>query len=92
LELASDIGLVQISIPAWQMGLYVALVGFFMLGKKSKWCLLTTYVFALYWGYYSFGPDLFAAARGDALVETAYIGFGLLLVAFVLISFFYEEN
>lgn len=87
-----DIGLISLSIPVWQLAFYIALVAFFMVGRKTNWCLLTTYLFGLYWGYYLFGQDLLTAARGNTAVETVYISFGLLLAAFSLIAIFYEER
>lgn len=87
-----DLGLVHLSIPVWQMALYIGLISFFMIGRKTKCCLLTTYLFGLYWGYYLFGRDLLSVARGNTGVETAYITFGLALAAFAVMALFYEET
>lgn len=86
-----DIALVLLAIPAWQMALYIGLVSFWMLIHEIRGCLLTTYLFGLYWGYYLFGRDFLAAAQGNPVVITAYIAFGLLLAGFTLISLFYEK-
>jgi hypothetical protein len=87
-----DLGFVSLTIPAWQMALYIGTVSFFMIGRKMNYCLLTTYLFGLYWGYYLFGQDLLTAARGNTGVETAYITFGLALAALSLMALFYEER
>lgn len=87
-----DLGLISLSIPVWQLAFYIGLVAFFMVGRKTSWALLTTYLFGLYWGYYLFGQDLLGAAHGNTAVETVYITFGLLLAAFSLMALFYEER
>lgn len=87
-----DLASFNLSIPLWQMAFYIGLVGFFMIGRKTKLCLLTTYVFALYWGYYFSGRDFLAAAGGNVVLETGYIAFGLLLAAFSITALFYEEK
>jgi hypothetical protein len=86
------LGAVSLIIPAWEMALYVCLMSIYVIWGKIKYCLLTTYLFALYWGYYLFAHDLLAAARGDPAAQSAYIVFGLLLLAFVLMALFYEER
>lgn len=88
----SDLGFVSLSIPAWQMALYIGMVSFFMISRRINYCLFTTYLFGLYWGYYLFGRDLLTAARGNTTVETAYITFGLALAALSLMALFYEER
>lgn len=87
-----DLGAAKLAIPVWQIALYIGLVGFFMVSRKTKYCLLSTYIFALYWGYYLFGRELLSAARGNAVLETAYISFGLGLVALCLMALFYDES
>lgn len=87
-----DLGFVSLTIPAWQMALYIGMVSFFMIGRKINYCLLTTYLFGLYWGYYLFGQDLLTAAQGNTAVETAYITFGFALAALSLMALFYEER
>lgn len=87
-----ELGLINLSIPAWQMALYIGMVSLFMIKRKTNFCLLTTYLFGLYWGYYLFGQDLLSAAKGNAAVETAYITFGLALAALSLMALFYDER
>lgn len=87
-----DLGSVNLTIPAWQMALYVGLIAFYMIWGRVKCCLLTTYGFAFYWGYYLFSHDFLTAARGSTSAESAYLGFGLALIAFNLIALFYEER
>ena len=86
------LGAVNLVIPAWEMALYICVMSLYMIWGKLRYCLLTTYFFALYLGYYLFAHDLLAAARGDSTAQSAYIGFGLLLLAFILTALFYEER
>ena len=87
-----DLGRVNLTIPAWQMALYIGLMSLCMIWRKTKCCLLTTYLFAFYWGYYLFAHDFLSVAHGDSAAQSAYIGFGLALIAFSLIALFYEEQ
>ncbi len=90
MESMYELGLINMAIPAWQMAFYIGLISFFMISRKTKLCLLTTYLFGLYWGYYLFGGDFLAAASGNTAVATVYICFGLALAAFSLMALFYE--
>ena len=92
MESLFDLGTVKLTIPAWQMALYVGLISFYMIWGRIKCCLLTTYVFALYWGYYMFSSDFLRATHGSPSAESAYFAFGLALIAFNLIAIFYEER
>lgn len=86
-----NLGFINLAIPAWQMAIYMALIAFFMFIRETRGCLLTTYLFGLYWGYYLFGQDFMAAAHGVPAVLTAYVSFGLALAVFSLIALFYEK-
>lgn len=91
MESIYNLGFINLAIPAWQMAIYIALVSFFMFVHETRGCLVTTYLFGLYWGYYLYGRDFLAAANGYPGVVTAYITFGLLLAGFSLIALFYEK-
>jgi hypothetical protein len=80
-----------IAIPVWEMAIYVGLIGFFMCLRETKGCLLTAYLFALYWMYFNFGPDFLAAAGSNPSIMSVYIAFGLLLAALSLMALFYER-
>ena len=92
MEALFDLGRVNLTIPAWQMALYVALVALYMILGRVKCCFLTTYLFALYWGYYLFPHDFLTAAHGNPGAESAYLAFGFALIAFNLFALFYEER
>ena len=91
MESIYSLGFISLAIPAWQLALYIVLVSFFMFMHETKGCLLTTYLFGLYWGYYLSGHDFLAAANGYPTVTTAYISFGFVLAGFGLIALFYEK-
>lgn len=88
----SDLGLVNLIIPAWQMALYIGLVSAVLIWRKARWAFLFTYLFGLYWGYYLFAQELLNATRGDTMVQAAYLGFGLGLLALIFVALFYEES
>ena len=88
----SDLGFVSLSIPAWQLALYIGLVSLFLIWRKARWAFLLTYLFSLYWGYYLFAQDLLKATQGDTTVQAAYLGFGLGLLALIIVALFYEEG
>ncbi len=80
-----------ISIPVWEMAIYIGLIGFFMCIRETKGCLLTTYLFTLYWMYFNLGPDFMAAASSYPSMMSAYIAFGLLLAGLSVMALFYEK-
>jgi hypothetical protein len=87
-----DLGTVKLTIPAWQMALYVGIVAFYMIWGRIKCCFVATYAFALYLGYYVFAAEFLRVTRGNPSAESAYFAFGIALVAFNLIAIFYEEH
>ncbi len=50
LETLLDLRLTSLLLPAWPVMLYVALVSVFVLMRRIRLCLLTTYLFTFYWG------------------------------------------
>lgn len=88
----NDLVAINLTIPAWQLALYLGLISFFMIIRETRCCLLTTYLYGLYWGYYLFGRDFISAANGYPGVLTAYFGFGLALIGLSLMAIFYEER
>ena len=80
-----------IPVPVWEMAIYISLIGFFMCIRETKGCLLTTYLFSLYWMYFNFGPDFMAVASGYPAIMTAYIAFGFLLAGLSVMALFYEK-
>lgn len=86
-----NLGVINLTIPAWQLALFMGLFSFFMLLHETKGCLLTAYLFGLYWGYYLFGREFVAIAGAYPPVLTTYIVSGFMLGVFSLASLFYEN-
>lgn len=82
---------VELVIPAWQVGFYIFLTSIFMLKHDRKVCLITTYLFTLYWGFYLYGNEFVRAANGSPTVLSLYILCGIFHVFFTLIAFLQEE-
>ena len=91
IELLYRVGLVGLVIPAWQMGFYVGLISISMLLGRYKLCLMTTYVFTFYWGFYLAGKDFVEASGGSLLPLMVYIICGLSIALLALVAFFQEK-
>ena len=79
----------QLDIPTWQILLYIGLSSFFMLSRRTRFCLMTTYFFALYWTFHLFRVYWLSTAEADFLVLTAYILFGFTQFGLLLYAFFF---
>ncbi len=86
------LGEVNLVIPAWQMGLFVAFVSLFMLLGRTQLGLIVTYLFVLYWGFILYWPKFVDAAEGDPVALAIYAVCGLVLVFLALLSFVYHPS
>ena len=86
------LGEVSLAIPAWQMGLFVALVSLFMLLGRTQLGLIVTYLFVLYWGFILYWPKFVAVAEGDPLALAIYVVCGLTIVFLALLAFAYPPS
>ncbi len=77
-------------IPAWQMGAFVIFVGAFMLARDYKLCLITTYIFTLYWGFFLYFGEVLDAF--SSVPATLYVIFGCLHVGLTLLAFLQEKG
>lgn len=82
---------VELVIPAWQMALYIFFTTIFMLRHDRKMCLIATYFFTLYWGFYLYGNEFIRAANGSPPFLSVYILCGMLHLFFTLIAFLQEK-
>lgn len=82
---------ITLTIPAWQVALYVLIVSVFMLVGKNKLTLLTTYLFTLYWGFFLYWGDVMASLGSLPALATLYLLCGMLHVTLTLIAFFKED-
>ena len=85
------LGEVSLSIPAWQMGLFVGLVSLFMLQGHIQSGLSVFYLFVLYWGFVVHRSSFVTAAGDNLWVISFYICCGLTLAFLALVMLFYES-
>jgi|TARA_Y100000294_G_scaffold175274_1_gene194977 hypothetical protein len=49
-NLLTEFSYLELTMPTWQMALFIAMLSIFMLIQRIKLCLIITYLFAFYWG------------------------------------------
>jgi hypothetical protein len=54
----------NLMVPASQMFLYMILVSLFLLFRRQRLCILTTFLFSFYWGFI-LNKELFISRLGD---------------------------
>lgn len=79
MQLLSDIAALPFEIPAWQLGVYLILVSFFVVTRRTMPCLGLTYFVTLYWLYRLFQPFFFVGEGGGSFLAVA----GYILLALV---------
>ena len=82
------LGEVSLVIPAWQMGLFVGLVAISMLLGRTRFGLIVTYLFVLYWGFILYWPSFIAAAGDNPGALALYFVCGLAIAFLALLAFF----
>jgi chromosome segregation ATPase len=82
----------NLPIPVWQIVLYVGLMSFFLMVHKVRLSLITSYLFILFWLYYSFRGDLVSVAKQDFVVKNVYDLFGFVLVGLGVFACFFLER
>jgi hypothetical protein len=81
----------EVAIPFGQAFLYISLVSIFMLFRKLKIALITTYLFSLYWGFV-LNANYFISKTGEVEFALFIYGFlGFLMLVLTLYSFFFQE-
>ena len=83
---------IELAIPLWQMGLFVFLISLFMILHRLKLCLITTYLFTLYWGFLFNWGDVVASLGTFPQTATLYLIFGSVHVVLTLTSFLQENS
>ncbi len=86
------LGSVILSIPAWQIALYIAISAVFMLMQQRRLCLITTYLFTFYWGFYIYADEFVMVASDSTLSLSSYIICGMLLIVLSLEAFIQERG
>ncbi len=88
----SEIALINYTIPAWQMILYIIIISFCMLmSQQRKLPLMTTYLFTFYWGFNLYWGQTLASAGEVPASAKLYLLFGIAHVVLTLVAFFQKE-
>lgn len=88
----SQIAEITLAVPAWQMAFYIVIISFFMLADRLKLCLITTYLFTLYWGFFLYWAEAMASVGRLPTLSTLYLIGGIAHVTLTLIAFFRGEG
>ncbi len=91
-EILSQIPFLELTIPVWQMALYVSLISLFTLSQRHRLALVTTYLFTLYWGFFFHFGQVIALLGTWPNVGTLFLMCGLLHVGLTVVAFFQEES
>ncbi len=86
------LGNVILSIPAWNIALYIAISAIFMLMQQRRLCLIVTYLFTFYWGFYIYVDEFVMVASDSTLALSSYIICGMLLIVLSLVAFLQERG
>ncbi len=86
------LGSVVLSIPAWHIALYIAISAIFMLMQQRRLCLIATYLFTFYWGFYIYADEFVMVANNSTLALSSYIICGMLLIVLSLVAFLQERG
>jgi hypothetical protein len=79
----------QLTIPLVEFILLLFFSTLALLFGKVKIALIINYVFAMYWGYILNRDTLFASGYTDlGTFSMVYFGFGILITALALVSFY----
>ncbi len=81
----------EVAIPFGQAFVYISLISIFMLFRKLKIALITTYLFSCYWGFV-LNANYFISKTGEVELALFIYGFlGFLMLVLTLYSFFFQE-
>ena len=81
-----------LAVPAWQMAFYIVIMSVFMLASRLKLCLITTYLFTLYWAFFLYWAEAMANIGRLPTLSTIYLIGGIMHVTLTLIAFFRGEG
>ncbi len=82
----------DMTIPAWQMALFIIIISIFMLLQRHKLCLVTTYLFTFYWAFFLYWGEVVLSSFGRLPhAAVLYLVFGTIHITLTLIGLFQEE-
>ena len=83
---------IVLAVPAWQMAFYIVIISVLMLGDRLKLCLITTYLFTLYWRFFLYWGEAMANVGRIPTLSVIYLIGGIIHVTLTLIVFFRGEG
>lgn len=80
----------ELTIPVYQLGILVIVVIFSLLLAKPKLGLIVTFLFVMYWGYWTNLKNIVGAPIHLDTFTLIYFGFGIAITLLALLGFFHR--
>ena len=91
-SLLSQMLLIELVIPAWQMALFIVTISVFMLIQRIKLTLIITFLFTFYWAFFLYWGDVIASFAKFPFVAALYLVSGVIYIVLTLIAFYRETH
>ncbi|MEC4679291.1 MAG: hypothetical protein VST67_01165 [Nitrospirota bacterium] len=91
-SLLSQMLLIELVIPAWQMALFIVTISVFMLIQRIKLTLIITFLFTFYWAFFLYWGDVLASFAKFPFVAALYLVSGVIYIVLTLIAFYRETH
>ncbi len=91
-SLLSQMLLIELVIPAWQMALFIVTISIFMLIQRIKLTLITTFLFTFYWAFFLYWGNVLASFAKFPFVAALYLVSGVIYIVLTLIAFYRETH
>ena len=91
-SLMSQMLLIELVIPAWQMALFIVTISVFMLIQRIKLTLITTFLFTFYWAFFLYWGNVLASFAKFPFVAALYLVSGVIYIVLTLIAFYRETH
>ena len=83
--------LLELSIPLYQLALFVLLITFCMLFQRNKLGLAVSYVFVFYWGFFYNIDNIYSSSEELTSFALWYFLTGVIILILAIVSFFGKE-
>ncbi len=80
----------EMTVPVYQLAILVIIVIFSLLLAKPKLGLIVTFLFVMYWGYWSNLTTMVGAPLHFDVFTLLYFGFGIVITLLALLGFFHS--
>lgn len=90
--LLSQVLVIELAVPAWQMAFFIALISVFMVAQRYKLCLITTYLFSFYWAFFLYWGDVITSLGRFPDTAALYLISGMAHIVLTLIAFYREDS